>query len=405
MTYLTVPKQLVIIFFFFLCTNASGLPTISQAAYEKVTDYRKLLLKNKYKELLTSVDEDLKERKFSNYEKSILKSLKAEALFNLDRKTETIYLYNQLLYEKGLPDQFLASIFQSLISIQIQETQYEKALNTIYKAKKTLKDQNYKLQTLEAKILFHQKEYQKALDLLSRFKDRDTLKQTSFQRDRLLLQFLCNRELKRYATAIEHLTILIKIDAKKIYLEYLANLYFLQSNGKMQLAITEMIYESDLMTTESELLNLSYLLAEQKNYFRAAQILDKEFKANTIEKNAKNYALLARLWYLAKETESALDNMKKAGAASKTGSYYLELAYFLAEAGQWQEAEKAVSKSLNKGLQKQKEHSATLLKGQILHTLKRFDEAKYYLAKAYKYTKTKKDAEKWLQSYEKTMNN
>ena len=184
MTYLTVPKQLVIFFFFFLCTNASGLPTISQAAYEKVTDYRKLLLKNKYKELLTSVDEDLKERKFSNYEKSILKSLKAEALFNLDRKTETIYLYNQLLYEKGLPDQFLASIFQSLISIQIQETQYEKALNTIYKAKKTLKDQNYKLQTLEAKILFHQKEYQKALDLLSRFKDRDTLKQTSFQRDR-----------------------------------------------------------------------------------------------------------------------------------------------------------------------------------------------------------------------------
>ena len=179
----------------------------------------------------------------------------------------------------------------------------------------------------------------------------------------------------------------------------------MQSNGKMQLAITEMIYESDLMTTESELLNLSYLLAEQKNYFRAAQILDKEFKANTIEKNAKNYALLARLWYLAKETESALDNMKKAGAASKTGSHYLELAYFLAGAGQWQEAEKAVSKSLNKGLQKQKEQSATLLKGQILHTLKRFDEAKYYLAKAYKYTKTKKDAEKWLQSYEKTMNN
>lgn len=113
--------------------------------------------------------------------------------------------------------------------------------------------------------------------------------------------------------------------------------------------VNKMLYLSGNLTSESEIKKIVEYYQYYEMPFQAGQIMEKEMNAGRIQVNASNLVRLSELFRQAREYERALPILEKAAQASKTGKSWARYGEALYNEGQCESAETVLKTSMDLG--------------------------------------------------------
>ena len=154
-----------------------------------------------------------------------------------------------------------------------------------------------------------------------------------------------------------------------------------------------------LLEKESELVTMAQLYMQAEVPYKAAKLLDKEIKANRVEKNEKNYRLMSQAWTLAAEDEAAIPALQQAARLSEEGELDLRLGNAYLNIGEHDECAKAITNGIKKGGIKSPDNAQISL-GMCLYNLKEYKKAISAFKKASKTRRSRRVSNQWIRVIE-----
>ena len=154
-----------------------------------------------------------------------------------------------------------------------------------------------------------------------------------------------------------------------------------------------------LLEKESELVTMAQLYMQAEVPYKAAKLLDKEIKANRVEKNEKNYRLMSQAWTLAAEDEEAIPALQQAARLSEEGELDLRLGNAYLNIGKHDECAKAINNGIKKGGIKSPDNAQISL-GMCLYNLKEYKKAISAFNKASKTSRSRRISNQWIRVIE-----
>ncbi len=182
---------------------------------------------------------------------------------------------------------------------------------------------------------------------------------------------------------------------KKQYWTQLAAIYGEMDDEKRQFAAYEAAYFQGGLTRGSEMLMLANLYLYHEIPYRAAVILEDGIGDGKIEATSSHLRTLAQAWADAKEMEKAIPALERAARVADDGDIYVELSNILVDREEWEAAEAAASKALDKGSLNRPD-LAHIARGMALFNMERYEEAKSAFRRARNFSQSKRVAAQWV---------
>lgn len=206
-----------------------------------------------------------------------------------------------------------------------------------------------------------------------------------------------NLALEDYKTAGHWLRELVRRWPKENYLKQLTAIYGQLDKPRDALSVMEMARLGGYLDESKEISRLAQLYLYNEIPYKAARLLDENFKSNKLEQNQANYELLANAWTMAREYERALAPLERAAAASENGKLYVRLGQLHIDGERWKPAAVAIRKGLGKGGLESAGEAHLLLGISHFHE-ESFAAAQQAFERAGREKKTQKSARAWLQA-------
>ena len=169
-------------------------------------------------------------------------------------------------------------------------------------------------------------------------------------------------EQENWGKVLEILETLVADFPKRQYWVQLAGIHGQQGHDKEQVYTMEAAYTADMLEGEKDLMNMAGLLMQEEVPYRAAKVLAAGFKAEKIERSAKNLQALGQAWQLSSETDKAIPVLEEAGKKSDDGKIFERLSQLYLDKDQYAKCEAAANKALDKGGLRKKQN-AMIVKG------------------------------------------
>lgn len=201
---------------------------------------------------------------------------------------------------------------------------------------------------------------------------------------------------KDYKETVPLLETLVSRFPRKSYYMQLAAVYSELGFDKKSLAVQQLAYTLDLLTSHRELTRLAQLYLFNDLPYRAALVLEKGLGEAYVDSLSKSWRLLGNAWLASREYEKALAPLQKAAELAEDGELYLRVGQVHVQREEWQQAVEAIEKGLEKGgltIPGQ----AHLLIGIARYNQKKIGSARASFVKARSDEKAKKAAETWLE--------
>ncbi|MEH6557866.1 MAG: hypothetical protein V7459_01650 [Oceanicoccus sp.] len=208
------------------------------------------------------------------------------------------------------------------------------------------------------------------------------------------LQYFLYYDKKDIKKTVEILSEMLVHYPKKQYWMQLSGMYADLGNEARQTSSLEAAYVQGMLKKEKELINMASLYLMSDVPYKAAKVLDRGIKEETIDDTSKNLDLLGMSWRQAQEIKKAIPEMAKAAAKSDTGDLWARLCNVYLDNDQFKKAIDACNKGLNKGGVKRVDQ-AHLVKGMAHYELKQYKSARSEFVKAGKDKRTEKMAKQW----------
>ncbi len=204
-----------------------------------------------------------------------------------------------------------------------------------------------------------------------------------------------------YKNGLVALNNLIQYYPKAQYWQHLSYVYKLLKRNSESLSALETCYLLGGLTTERDLLGLSYLMLKADVPYKAAKILKKGiYTDRIIEPTAKNLKLLADALRLSQNAKESLVEYEKAAKKSTNGELIIGLAQAYLANDKFKEASRWGREALQTGGIKRVDYAnITVAKAEF--ELKNFDAAIKYFKEASKDTRSAKVAAQWVSFSEK----
>jgi tetratricopeptide (TPR) repeat protein len=203
-------------------------------------------------------------------------------------------------------------------------------------------------------------------------------------------------EKEQYDMAIPLLKYLVMSDpSKKNYWVQLSAVNRQLERYDDSLNVLEIAYLAGLLTTDSDLRQLTDLEAFVGIPHRAAKNLERFIAKDQIKPDEKAYERLAYSWIESRDYKKAVVPLQKAGELHPTGDTFVRLAEVQIQRQDWPAATDALQKALSKGGLKDTGNTQ-LLMGIALYSNKQPKEARGWFQKAAGHDKQKKQAEIWI---------
>ena len=186
---------------------------------------------------------------------------------------------------------------------------------------------------------------------------------------------------------------------KKQYWFSLAGAYTELGEDENLIYAYDAAHTQKLLEKESELVTMAQLYMQAEVPYKAAKLLDKEIKANRVEKNEKNYRLMSQAWTLAAEDEAAIPALKQAARLSEEGELDLRLGNAYLNIGEHDECTKAITNGIKKGGIKSPDNAQISL-GMCLYNLKEYKKAISAFKKASKTRRSRRVSNQWIRVIE-----
>ncbi|MFT5710724.1 MAG: putative Zn-dependent protease [Halioglobus sp.] len=196
-------------------------------------------------------------------------------------------------------------------------------------------------------------------------------------------------------SAVGVLEELLKYYPKKQYWVQLSHMYGEQKKESRQLATMDTAYVQGMLDKGTEQINMAYLYLNGEVPYRAAVVMDRGIKDESIEPKSKNYELLGNAWRQAQEIGKAIPAMELAAAKSDSGELYARLGNVYLDGDQFKKAITAINKGLSRGGVKRPD-TARLVLGMAYFNDNQFNNARKAFGAAKKDERSEKYATQWL---------
>ena len=163
--------------------------------------------------------------------------------------------------------------------------------------------------------------------------------------------------------------------SKKEYWTQLSAFYGQDKQEKEQMAAYQTAYHEGFLEKSSEFVQMAQLYLSVEAPYEAARILQKAIDEGKVDKEEKNWKLLAQAWFLAQYDEEAIVALREAAKLSDDGELDIRLARSLSNMANFKDCIDAAQTAIKKGDLKRLDESYITL-GMCQFEEARYDDAK-----------------------------
>ena len=284
---------------------------------------------------------------------------------------------------------------------------FEKADRTMQRWLKLVPKSNADAQLIYSQLLYTratQNSDQPDLALIKRALEQVEigLKLSTHPKDTFyVLKMVCLQLLNRNDEAVELLELMVKQKPDSAtYWQQLAALYLGQGNDLRAILSIERAQANGLMSTPKDNFNLIGIYFNMSQYEKAAELLEAGLQKGTIERDVKNWELLALTYQQLERPYKSIDTLKNAAKVFPNSG---QLEFMIAQAYHSMEKPAEALPHLQAAIAKgnlQKPHAVYLFLAYISYELKKYDIALEAARKAAEFPEGAKDAQNMIKGIE-----
>ena len=364
---------------------------MSQQVYEQLMEIQELMEAKDYAKAQVKIDDLRNQKRLSDYERAQIWNISAYSYYLQERLDDAIMAYDQVLAQPDLPEALQFSTLKTKAQLHFQQEQYEDALQVIRELMAAIPEPSADVLMIEGQALFQMQRYEEALvpirTAINMYRDQGQTPKENW----LLLLRVIYFEQKDYNSMIDVVKELIRYYPKDTYIRTLAGIYSELGDTKKQLALTEVLYDSGILSRAGDITNLANLYLLHGLPYKAAVVLEKEMNSNLVESNERNLRLLSQAWYQAREDQKAIPPLERAAEMTNEGDLYIRLAQAHINLENWGDAASAARKGIQAGGLRRPDQ-ANIILGMALNIEKRLEQAKRPLEPAARHNRSKRTA-------------
>ena len=368
--------------------------SMRETTYKELAKAQEAAEAENYTEAIQALDK-LSKQELNNYERSQQLNLYAYIYYAQDKVSKAISTYEQLLNQPDLPEALQTSTVYTLSQLHFSQENWQASINMLERWMRLTKEDNKTAYEMMAQAYYQLEQYKKALRPAWKVIELTQAAGEPVKEQSYLLLRVLHYEMEEYQQVVDILEELIKLFPKKQYWMQLASIYGELDNQKKQLAVLELAYLQDFLTTENEILTLASLLLNNDLYVRAGKILSKGLDDGVITSTLEHWRLLSQAWTMAQENEKAIPALTRAAELSSDGKLDVILAQTYMNLNRWDDSINTVRRAISKGGLNRVDQAQVML-GQALFELDRFDEARAAFLAAQADQRSRQLAAQWI---------
>jgi len=367
--------------------------SVTKWVYKRLTEAHELLDKNKYREALSVMNSMKGRARLNPHEQALMWQTFGYIYANMEKTSKAIESFEKCLQIGALPEQTKLDLQFSLGQLYMVNSQFKQAVKTLNDWMGKVNNPSPDAKYLLAMAYTQTKQWKKALYWAQAAIAGVRRPKESW----LQLVLSIHYELKQYRDMARVLEQLVTRFPKKAYWMQLSAIYMEMKQEERALAVLELVYRQNMLTTHSELMNLVSLYLHRGIPQKAARVLEKGLKSGAIKRNEQTLTMLGDSWMRAREFELAARPLGEAARVAKKGDLWVRVAQIYMEQEQWDQAIAAMEKAISKG-SLTSPGNAHLFLGICHFNSGKYSKAQKAFQNALKHKSSRRSAEQWLKT-------
>jgi tetratricopeptide (TPR) repeat protein len=373
-------------------------PALRNKVYERLSEAQVFVEAKEYKEaleVLTDMEEQSGKRALNSYELANLYNLFAFVYYSQEDYAGALRAYANVVKQPDIPLAMEINTRYTIAQLYFVQEDWKKGIDALLDWFKVADAPSAQAYILLGQGYYQMKDYENSLKstltAVNMYKDKGKVPKEQWYSLLRYLYFEKNDMPNTIATLEEMLVHY----PKKQYWVQLSHMYSEVKEEKKQLAAMEAVYVQDLLVKDREQVTMAYLYLNADVPYKAARVLEKGIKNETIEDSSKTLEILGTSWRQAQEVKKSIPVMEQAAAKSDKGELYVRLGSVYLDNDQYSKAIVAIEKGLKRGGVKRAD-TANLALGMAAFNDKKYSKARKAFKVAAKDKRSKKHANQWL---------
>lgn len=330
----------------------------------------------------------------NSYELANVYNLYAFIQYSKEDYNGALQSYEKVVSQPDIPLAMEINTRFTIAQLYFVQEQWQKGIDALLKWFAMTDTPNANAYILLAQGYYQVKDYDKALlnvqKAISMSKEADKIPKEQWYNLARYLYFEKN-DTKNTVVVLEEL---LKYYPKKEYWVQISHLYGEQKKETQQLAAMETAYVQGMLDKDNEQVTMAYLYLNADVPYKAAKVMDKGLKNDSIEGKSKNWELTGNAWRQAQELDKAIPAMEEAAAKSDKGELYARLGNVYLDNDEFKKAITAINKGLSRGGIKRPD-TAQLVLGMAYFNTQQYDKARTAFAAAGRDKRSAEYAKQW----------
>jgi tetratricopeptide (TPR) repeat protein len=373
-------------------------PALRNKVYERLSEAQVFVEAKQYTEaieVLKDMEEQSGKRALNSYELANLYNLFAFVYYSQEDYDGALRAYSNVVKQPDIPIAMEINTRYTIAQLYFVKEEWEKGVNALLEWFKVAPDASAQAFILLGQGYYQMKDYDKSLDntltAINMYKEKGKVPKEQWYS---LLRFLYfeKNDIKNTIATLEEMIVHYP---KKQYWVQLSHMYSEVKEEKKQLAAMETVYVQDLLTKDREQVTMAYLYLNADVPYKAARVLERGLKNESVEASSKTLEILGTSWRQAQEVKKSIPVMEEAAAKSDKGELYVRLGNVYLDNDEFEKAVEAIEKGLKRPGVK-REDTANLALGMAAFNAKKYSKARKAFNLAAKDKRSVKHAQSWL---------
>lgn len=373
-------------------------PALRNKVYEKLAEAQVAAEAKDWttaKKVLDDMLDDSGKRALNSYELANVYNLYAFIYYSAEDYKNALKAYENVVSQPDIPLAMEINTRYTIAQLYFVQEDWKKGVDALLVWFKATEAPPANAYVLLAQGYYQMKDYDKALfnveKAISMYKEKGKVPKEQWYNLARFLYFDKN-DVNSTVTILEEM---LQYFPKKQYWVQLSHMYGEQKKEGKQLAAMDTAYVQDMLDKGTEQITMAYLYLNAEVPYKAAKVIDKGLKNESIEPKSKNYEILGNAWRQAQEVKKAIPAMELAAAKSDSGELYARLGNVYLDGDQFKKAISSINKGLSRGGVKRPD-TARLVLGMAYFNDKQYSNARKAFQAARKDERSEKYADQWL---------
>jgi hypothetical protein len=315
--------------------------------------------------------------------------------YQQDNLPAAVRAFEQVVALPDLPAGFRADTMWALVQLAMAAEEYRKVIEYGNQWLQTAENPTGDPFYLLAVAHYQLNEFPRTVEMMKRAIEIAERDGRHAREDWYGLLRAAYHELEDYPALRELLELMAARWPKKEYWVHLSAIYAELDIEGRQLATLEAIYEAGWMDREAEILQLAQLYMLNNGAYKGARVIEQGLSDGMVERNERNYRLLAQAWMQAEDDRRSIPPLREAAQRARTGDLYAQLAQSHLNLYEYEECVQAARNGISRGGLNRPD-TANMVLGTCLIELQRYDQAREAFRAARADSRSRVAADRWI---------